>query len=327
VTEPVVEIRELTVEFEHREGFRRVQTTAVNDVDLEIGPGETLGLVGESGSGKTTIGRAILRLLTPSAGHIRVADHDVTGFGTHPPLDFRRSAQVVFQDPLQSLNPRHRIGRTLGEALTIHLGIVGEERDEAVVGLLERVGLRAEHQRRYPTEFSGGQLQRIAIARALAPKPELIVMDEAVSALDATTTARILALFEELHTSTTAYLFIAHDLAVVRHISDRIAVMYRGRIVEIGTADEICDRPQHPYTQLLVRSIPDPDPVIQRQRREKRGQAESTAVEIPTDGCPFRPRCDLAVDACASVFPAMSTIGTTEVACHVVASNLAKSPA
>ena len=301
----------------------RSEVRAVQGVSFAVEAGQTVGLVGESGSGKSTVGRAILRLLTPDAGRIRLGDLDVTGFGRREPDGYRRAVQVVFQDPVASLNPSMMVSQIIGEPLAIHFGMKGTKRDARVAELLEQVGLSSDHAARYPHEFSGGQRQRIAVARALASEPQLIVLDEPVSALDVSTQSQVINLLEELQQTTgAAYLMIAHDLAVVRHVCERILVMYRSRIVEEGPTDRVCDRPAHPYTELLLASIPDPDPSLQHEKRRRRrelavGRAAAGAAPDPT-GCPFATRCPHTMDVCRTTFPdpvALPAGGT--VACHL----------
>ncbi len=327
MTEPLLEIDDLTITFPGGRGAlpwqRLPDVRAVQHASLKIDAGESLGLVGESGSGKTTIGRTILRFIDPASGSIRLGDFDVTAMGRKTPLDYRRAVQVVFQDPVGSLNPSMEVGELIGEPLSIHFGLSAEAREERAGDLLEQVGLERHHLRRYPYEFSGGQRQRIAIARALATEPKLLVLDEPVSALDVSTQSQVINLLEHLQRETgTAYLFVAHDLAVVRHVSHRIAVMYHSRIVEKGSADDICDDPRHPYTELLLASIPDPDPVVQKAKtRQRRALSVGVAGAVgaaPVDGCPFAPRCPHAMDICTETFPEWTpTTASGEVACHL----------
>ena len=327
VSEPLLEIDDLTITFPGGRGAlpwqRLPDVRAVQHVSLTIGPGETLGLVGESGSGKTTIGRAVLRFLRPESGRIRLGEFEVTAFGRGVPASYRKAVQVVFQDPVGSLNPSMVVGEIVGEPLTLHFGLTGDERDARAGELLEQVGLQRHHLDRYPYEFSGGQRQRIAVARALATEPRLLVLDEPVSALDVSTQSSVINLLERLQRETgAAYLFIAHDLAVVRHVCKRIAVMYHSRIVEEGPADELCEQPRHPYTELLLASIPDPDPVVQATRRERRrelavGVAGASGNPEP-DACPFAERCPHVMDVCHSSFPGWTdTPDGGRVACHL----------
>lgn len=325
---PLLEIQDLTITFPGGKGQwpwqRQPDVRAVQGASLSIASGETLGLVGESGSGKTTIGRAVLQFIQPAGGTIRLGDFDVTGFGRSVPSDYRRAVQVVFQDPVGSLNPSMLVGDIIGEPLKIHFGMDPEARDARAGDLLEQVGLERHHLQRYPYEFSGGQRQRIAVARALATEPQLLVLDEPVSALDTSTQSQVINLLDRLQSETgAAYLFIAHDLAVVRHISDRIAVMYHSRIVEKGNSDRVCEEPRHPYTELLLASIPDPDPKIQpgksRRRRELTVGGElGAAGNAPQTGCPFATRCPHVMDICHDEFPQPLAIeGGGEVSCHL----------
>jgi len=327
MSSPVLQIDDLTIVFPGGRGSlpwqRLPDVRAVQNVRLEVGAGETLGLVGESGSGKTTIGRAVLRFIEPAGGSIQLGEFDVTSFGRAVPKSFRKAVQVVFQDPVGSLNPAKVVGDIVGEPLALHFDMSAEQRRERAGDLLEQVGMQRHHLERYPHEFSGGQRQRIAIARALATEPALIVLDEPVSALDVSTQSQVINLLEQIQRDTgTAYLFIAHDLAVVRHICDRIAVMYHSRVVERGDADEICERPTHPYTNLLLASIPDPDPQVQhikaeRRRELSRGVAGASG-HAPADSCPFAERCPYALDICHKEFPqVIVTEAGGEVACHL----------
>ncbi len=325
---PLLDIRDLSITFPGTGGVLRSRrgpdVRAVVDASLHVGPGETVGLVGESGSGKTTIGRGVLRFVRASAGTIRLGGHDVTGFGRKVPKAYRREVQVVFQDPVASLNPSIIVGELIGEPLKLHFGMGATARRRRAAELLEQVGLAAHHLERYPYEFSGGQRQRIAVARALASEPQLIVLDEPVSALDVSTQSQVINLLEKLQGETgAAYLLIAHDLAVVRHVSQRIYVMYRSRIVEEGPADRVCEQPAHPYTELLLASIPDADPVKQRAQRSLRQKLtadEAVAVtgETPSQGCPFSNRCRYVMDSCRERFPDWTAVdGGGQVACHL----------
>ena len=294
---------------------------AVDDVSLDVHEGETLGLVGESGCGKSTLGRVLLRLLNPDAGSISFAGTDITRIEGEDLRRMRREMQIVFQDPAASLNPRHRAGAIIGAPLAIHGVGTTAERQERARELLEIVGLRREYANRYPHEFSGGQRQRIGIARAIALNPRLVIADEPVSALDVSVQAQILNLLADLQRDLgLTYVFIAHDLAVVRQVSDRVAVMYLGRIVEIGPALEVCDRPAHHYTNALLSAVPIPEVsgIEKRERIILRGDVPSLAT--PPTGCAFHPRCAAATDICARERPPLvqrpSGAGEHAVACH-----------
>ncbi|HEV8527063.1 MAG TPA: oligopeptide/dipeptide ABC transporter ATP-binding protein [Actinomycetes bacterium] len=313
--EPLLEIRDLTVTY--RRGRGRPPLTALNNVDLTVAPGETLSVVGESGSGKTTLGKAVLGLVPPTAGSIHFAGEDITAASTRRRRQLTENIQVVFQDPHGSLNPARTVGQTLEEPLLAHRTMSRAERRAEVAAALDRVGLDHDAASRYPAEFSGGQLQRIAIARALMLSPRLLVCDEAVSALDLSIQAQILNLLRQLQRDLgLSYLFISHDLAVVRHVSDRVAVLYHGRLMETGTASDVCDQPVHPYTRALLASAPVPDPVEQRRRRADELAAKHTDPSPRTDtGCPFRDRCSYALDRCADPLP-IHHRRSGLVACH-----------
>ncbi len=268
---PLLEVRDLVKHFPVKSGIvfnREVdRVRAVDGVDLEIAAGETLGLVGESGSGKSTLCRAVLQLVEPTSGSVRFAGQELAGLGRRQLRPLRREMQMIFQDPHASLNPRRRVGQIVGGPLRLNGLASGAELRRRVEGLLDRVGLSPEHYDRFPHEFSGGQRQRIGIARAIALKPKLIVADEPVSALDVSIQAQIVNLLDDLQDEFgVAYLFVAHDIAVVRHISDRIAVMHHGRIVESGDADQVCERPRDEYTKKLLAAVPVPDPRESRAR-------------------------------------------------------------
>lgn len=320
---PLLRVDRLSVRFPLRtSGFGRGRRflDAVRDVSLHVDRGETLGLVGESGSGKTTIGRAILRLVPIADGSIHVDDIDVGRADASDLRRLRSQAQVVFQDPYSSLNPVMTVGAALAESLRHHGMASRDGARDAAAALLARVGLPAEYLDRYPQEFSGGQRQRIAIARALAPQPRLLVCDEPVSALDVSTQAQVVNLFADLKTDLgVAMLFIAHDLSVVRHLSDRIAVLYLGRLVEIGRAAQVCDEPAHPYTRALLASVPDPNPVRQRARRLERSAASAPGSSTRhATGCPFQDRCPHVMDVCRSVMPPVVSLPDGgAVACHL----------
>ena len=317
----LLEVEHLKQYFPIKEGFRTVPLKAVDDISFAIKPGETLGLVGESGCGKTTVGRTLLRLYQPTAGRI-VFDGDVL-FDSEKKIDvnmhpYRKQMQMVFQDPYSSLDPRMTVEDIIGEPLDVHklYSSKGERRDK-ILSLMETVGLNAEHAMRYAHEFSGGQRQRIGIARALAVNPKFIVCDEPVSALDVSIQAQVVNMFEELQEKLgVAYLFIAHDLLVVHHISDRIAVMYLGHIMEIADADDLNNNPVHPYTLSLLSAVPIPDP--ETARNSKRIILEGdvpSPLKMPS-GCPFRTRCKYATEQCAREMPPLTDRGDRHfVAC------------
>ena len=299
---PLLRISNLKKYFPIRGGlFSRevARVHAVDDVSFSLLKGETLGLVGESGCGKSTTGRCILRLIEPTAGEVWFEDKNVTTLDKRSLRHLRRDMQIIFPDPYASLNPRMTVGSIIGEALVIHkLAKSKRERDERVVHLLETVGLSADHLRRYPHEFSGGQRQRIGIARALAVSPKLIVADEPVSALDVSIQAQVINLLEDLQKQfNLTYLFIAHDLSVVEHISTRVAVMYLGKIVEIAPAKELYTNPKHPYTEALLSAVPIPDPAIKRKRILLEGDVPSPIK--PPSGCRFHTRCPIRVPSCS----------------------------
>jgi ABC-type glutathione transport system ATPase component len=266
----LLEVRDLHVTYGSRRR-RHGDEPAVAGVDLSVEAGQTVGLVGGSGSGKSTTGKAILHLVHAARGTITVGDFAVDRFGTKAPLAFRKDVQIVMQNPLASMNPARTVADALGEPLLIHFGLRGSARTDRIVQLLQQIGLPAEHRARYPHELSAGQRERIAIARALATEPRLVVLDEPVSALDVSVRSQVIGVLERVQRDTgVAFLFIAHDIALVRHTCTHIAVMRSGRIVEQGAADRICEQPDHPYTQLLVASVLEPDPARQRARREQR---------------------------------------------------------
>ncbi len=321
----LVEVENLRVWFPIRSGLvldRHVgDVRAVDDVTFEVRRGETLGLVGESGSGKTTVGRALLRLYKPTAGKIVFDGQDITALGERELRPLRRRMQMVFQDPFASLNPRHSVGRIVGEPLRVH-GLASGRRSVAqrVRQLLQVVGLPADAAARYPHEFSGGQRQRIGLARALALNPDFVVADEPVSALDVSIQAQIVNLMEDLqHEFGLTYLFIAHDLAVVRHISTRIAVMYLGWIVEISPADELYDSPLHPYTISLLSAVPIPDPAVEREREPILLPGDLPSPANPPPACRFHTRCPyIQPTRCRDEVPALRALEGSGhlVACH-----------
>ena len=304
---------------------RRQHRYAVQDVSFRIGTGETFGLVGESGSGKTTTGRAILGLVAPTSGRIVFDGTDVASFGRSIPLSYRRAVQVVFQNPTSALNPSRTVEELLAEPLRIHRALRAEAAVTEVDQLLDRVGLAAYQRRRYPWELSGGQRQRVAIARALAVEPRLLVCDEPVSALDVSTQSQVINLLEDLQEELgISYLFVAHDLSVVRHISQQVGVMYGGRLLETGPAERVYTAPSHPYTQTLLAAIPVPDPRRQRENRALRRSLRTASSGGPAAaevGCPFQHRCPKVMDVCRTEMPAMRPVdGGGAVACHAVAS-------
>jgi len=289
--------------------FSRVvgNVKAVDGVSFQVKKQETLGLVGESGCGKTTVGRTILRLLEPTAGSVTFDGVNLTDLDKTDLRQLRRRMQIIFQDPYASLNPRMTVEQIVGEGLAIHNEANGSERRDRIVAMLKRVGLQSEHLSRYPHEFSGGQRQRIGIARALILNPDLVVCDEAVSALDVSIQAQIINLLEELQQEMhLSYLFISHDLNVVRHISDHVAVMYLGKIVEYAQTEELFKTPLHPYTQALLSAIPIPDPQTRRKRIILPGSVPSPIN--PPAGCPFHPRCPVAIELCKTAVPAWREI-------------------
>ena len=322
MSEPLLRVKNLVKHFPITGGFLgRVvdKVHAVDGVSFELAAGETLGVVGESGCGKSTTGRCILRLIEPSSGEVWFNGKNVTAMGKTELRALSRDMQIIFQDPYASLNPRMSAGAIIGEALTIHkLTQNAREYQDRIVDLLETVGLNADHMQRYPHEFSGGQRQRIGIARALAVSPKLIVCDEAVSALDVSIQAQVINLLEDLQAKfNLTYLFIAHDLAVVEHISDRVAVMYLGRIVEITSAQALYANPQHPYTQALLSAIPVPDPRFKRKRMVLQGDVPSPIK--PPSGCHFHTRCPMAQEnRCRIEAPQLRQVSEGHwVACHL----------
>jgi peptide/nickel transport system ATP-binding protein len=317
----LLEVRDLTKHFPIRRGVLsrvRGHVRAVDGVDLTLRRGETLGLVGESGSGKTTTGRCILRLLEPTGGSVRFEGVDLLALSGPEMRRMRREMQVIFQDPYGSLNPRMRVGSIVGEPLAIHRLARGSERESRVAELLRRVGLDPSVMKRYPHEFSGGQRQRIGIARALALNPKLVICDEPVSALDVSIQAQVINLLMDLQEEfSLTYLFIAHDLSVVEHISDRVAVMYLGKIVEEADAETLYRDPRHPYTKALLSAIPVPDPEHPPARVQLKGDLPSPAS--PPPGCAFHPRCPVAVETCSRVVPPLLDVGGGHLAsCHLV---------
>ena len=342
--EYLVEVEHLKQYFPVRTGFAKTTPLkAVDDVSFAIKPGETLGLVGESGCGKTTVGRSLLQLYKPTGGRIKYEGETIYDGGDIPQLDadgkpvlgsdgkpvlskpvsvnmlpYRKKMQMVFQDPYSSLNPRMTVEDIIGEPLDVHkLYSNKAERREKILHLMELVGLNAEHATRYAPEFSGGQRQRIGIARALAVEPRFIVCDEPVSALDVSIQAQVVNMFEDLqHKLGVAYLFIAHDLLVVNHISDRIAVMYLGKMMEMAAADDLMNNPMHPYTQSLLSAVPMPDPKTARERKRIVLEGDVPSPLKAPSGCPFRTRCRYATEQCAAERPQLTDRGNGHmVAC------------
>ncbi len=317
---PLIEVRHLKEYFDINMGFLRTKPLkAVDDVSFTINKGETLGLVGESGCGKTTVGRTILHLYKPTAGEVW---YDGKQIKTKQDLqEFRKKATMVFQDPYSSLNPRMTVSDIVGEPLDVHhLYSTKKEREERILELMGYVGLNSEHASRYAHEFSGGQRQRIGIARALAVNPEFIVCDEPVSALDVSIQAQVINMFDDLQERLgLTYLFIAHDLLVVRHISDRIAVMYLGKMVELADAGEIHDHPLHPYSKSLLSAVPLPDPKAARSNKRIALTGDIPSPLNAPSGCPFRTRCRYATEACAQSMPPFEEVEKGHfVACHRV---------
>jgi oligopeptide transport system ATP-binding protein len=321
MNEPLLKVRDLVKRFAIKGGWlgRAVeQVHAVDGVSFDLPAGETLGVVGESGCGKSTTGRCILRLIEPTSGEVWFEGKSVTRAGKDELRALARDMQIIFQDPYASLNPRMTVGAIVGEALIIHkLTKTRQEFEARIVELLETVGLSPDHMRRYPHEFSGGQRQRIGIARALAVSPKLVVCDEAVSALDVSIQAQVINLLEDLqHKLKLTYIFIAHDLSVVEHISTRVAVMYLGRVVELAPARQIYTRPLHPYTEALLSAVPIPDPQIKRKRIMLQGDVPSPIR--PPPGCHFHTRCPIAqFPLCSTVKPELKQSSDGHwVACH-----------
>ncbi len=320
--QPYVQLRNLKTYFDVTRGaFAPKQIVkAVDDVSFDIYPGETLGLVGESGCGKSSLGRTIVKINKPTDGHIIVDGEDITGLKGEALKKFRREVQMIFQDPYASLNPRMTVGEIIREPMIVHkLYASREECDARVVELLRIVGLQPDHIRRYPHEFSGGQRQRISIARTLALKPKFIICDEPISALDVSIQAQIINLLKNVQQEMgIAYLFIAHDIGMVKHISDRIGVMYLGHLVELGDSKDLYFNPLHPYTQALLSAIPIPDPVLGKSRRRILLEGELPTPVNPPPGCPFKTRCPYAEDRCGVRMPELKEVKGRKVACFKV---------
>ena len=319
--QPILSVKGLKTYFDVSRGpFGKKQVVkAVDDVSLDVMPHETFGLVGESGCGKTTLGRTIVRLYEPTAGTITFKGEDVTGKKGRELKTFRRHMQMIFQDPYASLDPRMTVGEIIKEPMVVNkIYDTDTEREDRVVELLKIVGLKPDHIRRYPDEFSGGQRQRIGIARALAADPDFIVCDEPISALDVSIQAQVINLMEKIQKETgISYLFIAHDLSMVKHISDHIGVMYLGHLVEYGPADDVYHRPLHPYTSALLSAIPIPDPDVAREKQRIILEGEIPSPIHPPAGCPFCTRCPKASEQCRKERPGFTKVGTRMVACHL----------
>lgn len=311
---PVLAIRDLHVHFAGRKGL---PVRAVDGVSLDIAAGETLGLVGESGCGKSSLSNAVVGLVAATGGSIEIQGRQVVGANRAALRDMRANVQMVFQDPATSLNPRMKIGAAIGEPLLVRGLATGAVLRARVGALLEEVGLRPEHANRMPHQFSGGQRQRVVIARALALRPDLLVCDEPVSALDVSVRAQILNLLVDLQSRLKmAILFVSHDLSVVRHVCDRVAVMYLGHLAELAPAAELFATPRHPYTKALLASVPDPDPITQRAKSRVPLKGEIPNPANPPSGCRFHTRCPIAADLCRNVEPEWRSVGGAQVACH-----------
>lgn len=319
----LLEIKGLKKYFEIGDSFfkkNRQYLTAVDDVTFNIKKGETFGLVGESGCGKSTLGRCIVRLYRPTGGSIIFDENDISNISENQMLKYRKRIQMIFQDPYASLNTRMTVSEIIGEGIDTHNLLKGKEKQERISRLLKTVGLKHEHASRYPHEFSGGQRQRIGIARALAVEPDLVICDEPISALDVSIQAQVVNMLEDLQDSMgLTYLFIAHDLSMVKHISDRIGVMYLGKMMEICPSKELYKNPLHPYTQALLSSIPIPDPKLNKQSKRIILQGDVKSPINPPEGCRFHSRCRFCKDICKEVTPELVEIEPNHfVACHLI---------
>jgi len=314
-SENIIEVNHLVKHF----GSGQSVVKAVDDVSFTMDYGETLGVVGESGCGKSTLGRTMMRLYEATEGSVYFEGKDIHSMSRKELLPLRRDIQMIFQDPYASLNPRMTVEEIIGESIDIHRLARGKERKERIKELLELVGLRPSHMNRYPHEFSGGQCQRIGIARALAVEPKVIICDEPISALDVSVQAQVINLLEKLQRDMgLTYLFIAHDLSMVKHISDRVAVMYLGKVAELASSEELYENPLHPYTKSLLSSIPIPDPEVNRTREKVILKGDVPSPMDPPSGCRFRTRCPVAMDICAKVEPKWQEVEKDHfVACHL----------
>ena len=319
--EAIVSIDHLKTYFKIEKGFGRRQIVrAVDDISFDICRGETFGLVGESGCGKSTLGRTLVKINEPTGGRILIKGQDITNLSGGALKEFRKSVQLIFQDPYASLNPRMTVGEIIREPMVVHrVYPTRKEQDERVAQLLNIVGLKPDHIRRYPHEFSGGQRQRISIARTLALNPEFIVCDEPISALDVSIQAQIINLLKRIQKELgIAYLFIAHDLSMVKYISHRIGVMYLGRLVEMGDSRKLYEKPMHPYTQALLSAVPIPDPEVGKTKKRIMLRGEIPSPIDPPSGCQFRTRCPYAMKHCAEERPELKEVDGRLVACHKV---------
>ena len=313
--EPILELKNVKTTFKVPKGILK----AVNGVDLTIYKGETVGLVGESGCGKSTLGKTIMRLYRPDEGQVMFEGQDIWRYNKKEKKEYTKNVQMIFQDPYACLDPLSVVSDIVAEGMKIHKMYKGPELEERVLELLKMVGLNKDHANRFPHEFSGGQRQRIGIARALSLEPKLIVCDEPISALDVSIQAQIINLLKNIQKELgIAYLFIAHDLSMVKHISDRIGVMYLGHLVEEGDSKELYANPMHPYTKALLSAVPIPDPLVGKSRKRIMLEGELPSPINPPSGCPFRTRCQYANEKCANEMPKMKEINGRKVACHMV---------